>query len=117
MIADADLDRARAVAAAVPDPEIPAVSVGDLGILRRVRHEDGVVVAELSPTYSGCPAVVAIELAVGAALAEAGFEARIGQAVLRMDRGAPIHGLVVHAVKRFGTGEAGACERGLSALA
>lgn len=54
---------------------------------------------------------------LAALLAEAGFEARIGQAVLRMDRGAPIHGLVVHAVKRFGTGEAGACERGLSALA
>lgn len=64
-------------AAAVPDPEIPCVTVADLGILRDVRIVDGVAVAKLSPTYSGCPAVAAIELAVEAALREAGFEARI----------------------------------------
>lgn len=64
-------------AAAVPDPEVPCVTVADLGILRWVRVEDGVAVAGVTPTYSGCPAVLAIELAVEAALRDAGFEARI----------------------------------------
>jgi ring-1,2-phenylacetyl-CoA epoxidase subunit PaaD len=58
----------------VPDPEVPCVTVADLGILRAVDIEDGVAVAKVSPTYSGCPAVVAIELAIEAALREAGFE-------------------------------------------
>ena len=64
-------------AAAVPDPEVPCVTVADLGILRWVRVEDGIAVAGVTPTYSGCPAVLAIELAVEAALRDAGFEARI----------------------------------------
>jgi ring-1,2-phenylacetyl-CoA epoxidase subunit PaaD len=69
--------RAWAAAAAVPDPEVPCVTVADLGILRSVTIEDGMAVAKVSPTYSGCPAVVAIELAIEAALREAGFEPRI----------------------------------------
>lgn len=64
-------------ASAVPDPEVPCVTVADLGILRWVRVENGVAVAGVTPTYSGCPAVLAIELAVEAALRDAGFEARI----------------------------------------
>ena len=64
-------------AAAVPDPEVPCVTVADLGILRWVRVENGVAVAGVTPTYSGCPDVLAIELAVEAALRDAGFEARI----------------------------------------
>lgn len=70
-------EAAWAAAAAVPDPEVPCVTVADLGILRWVRVEDGVAVAGVTPTYSGCPAVLAIELAVEAALRDAGFEARI----------------------------------------
>ena len=69
--------RAWAAAAAVPDPEVPCVTVADLGILRWVRLQDGVAVAGVSPTYSGCPAVLAIELAIDAALRAAGFEPRI----------------------------------------
>ena len=76
-----DLARALAAAAAVPDPEIPVVTVADLGILRGVSLENGVAVARLTPTYTGCPAVLAIELAVEAALREAGFEARIERVV------------------------------------
>lgn len=72
-----DQARAWAAAAAVPDPEVPCVTVADLGILRWVRIEDGVAVAGVTPTYSGCPAVLAIELAIEAALRNAGFEARI----------------------------------------
>ncbi len=79
MVAVADLDQARAfrVAAAVPDPEIPCVTVADLGILRGIDMVDGIVVARVSLTYSGCPAVIAIEFAIEAALREAGFAARI----------------------------------------
>ena len=69
--------RAWAAAAAVPDPEVPCVTVADLGILRWVRLQDGLAVAGVSPTYSGCPAVLAIELAIEAALRDAGFEPRI----------------------------------------
>ena len=76
-IADLDRSRAWAVAAAVPDPEIPCVTVADLGILRDVELQDGVAVAKVTPTYSGCPAVLAIEMAVEAALLNAGYEARI----------------------------------------
>ena len=68
-----DLERARAAAAAVVDPEIPVLTIADLGILRRITDHDGEIVAEVSPTYLGCPAVLAIELAVEAALRDAGF--------------------------------------------
>ncbi len=74
---DALLRKAWEAAAAVPDPEIPVVTVADLGILREVRLEGGVAIARVSPTYSGCPATQLIEAAIAAALEKAGFEARI----------------------------------------
>ena len=72
-----DVAAAWAAAAAVPDPEIPCVTAADLGILREVTMEGGVAVARVTPTYSGCPATAAIELAIEAALRDAGFDARI----------------------------------------
>ncbi|MFM1989916.1 MAG: hypothetical protein RJA99_2873 [Pseudomonadota bacterium] len=70
---DADrLERARACAASVPDPEIPVVTLADLGILRDVRDEGGRVVVELTPTYTGCPATQVIADDVRRALADAG---------------------------------------------
>ena len=77
------LDRARAWAAAagVPDPEIPCVTVADLGILRDVEIKDGKAIAKVTPTYSGCPAVLAIELAVEAALLDAGFDAKVERVI------------------------------------
>ena len=45
----------------VPDPEIPVVSVIDLGIIRKVTVHDSSVVIEVAPTYSGCPATEVIE--------------------------------------------------------
>ncbi len=77
MVIALETRRAWEAAAAVPDPEVPCVTVEDLGILRSVEMEDGVAVACVTPTYSGCPAVLAIELAVEAALRDAGFEARV----------------------------------------
>ena len=78
-INDAPLSEARAwkAAASVPDPEVPCVTVADLGILREVTVDGATATAKLTPTYSGCPAVLAIEMAVEAALREAGFDARI----------------------------------------
>ena len=72
---DLEAKQAWAVAAAVLDPEVPAVTVADLGILRSVEIDaQGRTVARVTPTYSGCPAVLAIELAIEAALRDAGFD-------------------------------------------
>lgn len=59
----------RRVLSSVPDPEIPAVSVIDLGIVRTI-ESDRVVI---TPTYTGCPATLAIEQAIRRALDAAGF--------------------------------------------
>lgn len=67
------VEAARAVAGAVPDPEIPAVTLADLGILRAVTREGDAIVVRLTPTYTGCPATLAIRLAVEAALLAAGI--------------------------------------------
>lgn len=51
----------REVVAAVPDPELPVITIADLGVLRDVTvGEDGHIVVEITPTYSGCPAMDAI---------------------------------------------------------
>lgn len=52
----------------VPDPELPMVSVVDLGIVRAVRAEGDAVEVDITPTYSGCPAMVEIEQDVRTAL-------------------------------------------------
>jgi len=77
MVASVDIDNARTVAASVPDPELPFLTVEDLGILREVVLEADVVVARLTPTYIGCPAVSVIEQDVLRALNDAGFKARV----------------------------------------
>ena len=51
------VERARAVAATVTDPELPMLTLADLGVLREVELEDDVVVVSITPTYSGCPAM------------------------------------------------------------
>lgn len=68
------VERAWAVLDAVPDPEVPAVSVRDLGIVRDVIADDrGGLEVVLTPTYSGCPATEAIADDVRAAIAAAGL--------------------------------------------
>ncbi len=75
MISDAELVAGvGAVLASVPDPEIPAVTVVDLGISRGVRRRpDGSYAVVLTPTYTGCPATLAIEASVRSALDAAGY--------------------------------------------
>ena len=53
-------------------PEVPVLSVVDLGIVRDVREEDGTVVVDVTPTYSGCPAMRVIEHDITQALEAAG---------------------------------------------
>lgn len=66
--------RAWAAAAAVPDPEVPVVTVADLGILRDVQvRPDGTPVALVTPTYSGCPATKMIEDDILTAMQQAGL--------------------------------------------
>lgn len=57
----------------VPDPEIPVLTLIDLGIVRHVEITADIVRVGLSPTYSGCPATDAIKSMVRAALHNAGF--------------------------------------------
>ncbi len=68
-----NLQDAWAVLDEVPDPEVPALSVRDLGIVRDVRLADEGIEVVLTPTYSGCPATEVIEKSVIDALEAAGF--------------------------------------------
>lgn len=59
----------------VLDPEIPVLTIRDLGILRDARLlDDGTVEVTITPTYSGCPAMNAIEVNIRAVLQEAGYD-------------------------------------------
>jgi ring-1,2-phenylacetyl-CoA epoxidase subunit PaaD len=68
-----NLDEVRAWLAQVPDPEIPAVSVTDLGIVRDVRWQDDELVVAITPTYSGCPAMAVIAQDIERALQARGI--------------------------------------------
>jgi ring-1,2-phenylacetyl-CoA epoxidase subunit PaaD len=69
------VEHAWAVSCAVPDPELPVVTIGDLGIVRGVDIDAlGCVHVVLTPTYSGCPATAVIRHDVVDALHEAGFD-------------------------------------------
>ena len=112
------LARAHHVAAAVVDPEIPVLTLEDLGVLRGVERRDGRIVVKLTPTYTGCPATLAIQLAVEAALVEAGFpDARVETRALaavvdrRHYRGRPPQ---AEGVRHRPTGARRACPHALS---
>ena len=65
--------RAWDAAARVVDPEIPVLTIADLGVLRAVDVRDGRVEVTITPTYSGCPAMNMIALEIEVALERAGF--------------------------------------------
>ncbi|WP_067666759.1 1,2-phenylacetyl-CoA epoxidase subunit PaaD [Nocardia miyunensis] len=68
------LDTARELAASVPDPEMPMLTLADLGVLRDVRREsDGTVVVAITPTYSGCPAMAEIRADIARTLRRNGY--------------------------------------------
>jgi len=70
--------RAWDAAASVVDPEIPVLTIADLGVLREVTVNHGRVEVAITPTYSGCPAMNMIGLEIELALQRAGFgEAKV----------------------------------------
>ncbi|WP_173812376.1 1,2-phenylacetyl-CoA epoxidase subunit PaaD [Limimaricola cinnabarinus] len=69
-----DTDTVRDWLGEVPDPEIPAISVVDLGIVRDVGWENDTLVVEVTPTYAGCPATLVIALDIETALHARGIE-------------------------------------------
>jgi|SRR5579884_868721 len=73
-VANTVLDEAAvmAVLESVPDPEIPALTITDLGIVRGIARDPDRVL--ISPTYTGCPATLAIEVSIREALDRAGFQ-------------------------------------------
>lgn len=58
----------------IPDPEIPVISLTDLGIIRDVSWQDDMLVVTVTPTYSGCPATSIINLDIETALRGHGIE-------------------------------------------
>ena len=74
--------RAWEVAAGVLDPEVPVLTIEDLGILREVREDGDSVVVTITPTYSGCPAMDTIRQDLELALSAAGYASVHVRAVL-----------------------------------
>ena len=68
------LARASAVLEGVADPELPFLTLEDMGILRGVRVAGDAIEVSITPTYSGCPAMDVIALDITTALAKAGFD-------------------------------------------
>ncbi len=69
-----DVDRARDVAGTVTDPELPMLTLADLGVLREVTiGRDGAVEVAITPTYLGCPAMATMRDDLVRRLREAGF--------------------------------------------
>ena len=69
-----DIQTVRHWLAQVPDPEIPVISLTDLGIIRDVEWQDDTLVVTVTPTYSGCPATSVINMDIEAALRAQGIE-------------------------------------------
>ena len=58
----------------VVDPEIPVLTLQDLGVLRDISVENGTIKVTITPTYAGCPAMDTMRADIEATLAEAGYE-------------------------------------------
>jgi len=61
----------------IPDPEIPVISIVDLGVVKGVEVADGSVRIDFTPTFMGCPALDAMKLAMEAKVAELGAVATV----------------------------------------
>jgi ring-1,2-phenylacetyl-CoA epoxidase subunit PaaD len=70
-------ERAWQLLESIPDPEIPVVSIRELGILREVNEREGEIEIVITPTYSGCPAMGQIEDDVRSMLAANEIPARV----------------------------------------
>ncbi|MCW8845389.1 MAG: phenylacetate-CoA oxygenase subunit PaaJ [Gammaproteobacteria bacterium] len=74
--------RAWQILEAIPDPEIPVLSIVDLGIVRELHWDGRQLQVAITPTYSGCPAAELIHKQVEHALAAAGFDGALVSEVL-----------------------------------
>lgn len=84
MVTGEELDRLRQIVGEVPDPEVPVLTIEDLGILRELTlDDDGAVVVTITPTYSGCPAMDMIRTEVLNRLREEGVETARVRTVLK----------------------------------
>lgn len=68
------LDQAWRILESIPDPEIPVITIIDLGIVRDITQDDGTFKVVVTPTYSGCPATEFIEDNIRNALLAAGAQ-------------------------------------------
>ena len=66
-----------AALAEIPDPEIPTISLVDLGVIREVEVDDGRVRVEFTPTFMGCPALEVMRDAIAARIEELGGEPQV----------------------------------------
>ena len=73
LVAATEVERARAVASTVVDPELPVLTLADLGVLRDVEVHDGRVVVSITPTYTGCPAMATMRDDLVRSLQQQGF--------------------------------------------
>ncbi|HEV7135847.1 MAG TPA: 1,2-phenylacetyl-CoA epoxidase subunit PaaD [Steroidobacteraceae bacterium] len=73
-LAGSSEERVWRVLRSVPDPEIPVLTIVDLGIVRYVRREEGGLRVGITPTYSGCPATEVIQRSIREALAREELE-------------------------------------------
>jgi ring-1,2-phenylacetyl-CoA epoxidase subunit PaaD len=71
------LDEVWEALAEIPDPEIPVISLVDLGVVKGVQIDDGTVHVDFTPTFMGCPALDAMQRAMESKIAELGAEADI----------------------------------------
>lgn len=70
----AEIEKIHQLLCAIPDPEIPVISIVELGIVRDIRVDENHAVAiDITPTYSGCPAMMAIEKEIRHQLKEKGY--------------------------------------------
>jgi len=63
----------RTILKEVTDPEIPVLTIGDMGIINSVSIENGIVTVRITPTYSGCPAMDMIKVNILSALEDHGI--------------------------------------------
>lgn len=70
---DQDTNRVWELLQTIPDPEIPVLSITDLGIVRKVEFAEEKLLITITPTYSGCPAMNVFEDDIVSALTKAGY--------------------------------------------
>jgi ring-1,2-phenylacetyl-CoA epoxidase subunit PaaD len=68
------MEQVREIVCQIPDPEVPVLTIEDLGIVRGVEIVDEVVVVTITPTYTGCPAMDMISMNIRLALLEHGIK-------------------------------------------